>query len=71
MTTMERIGSISHRNRTFSFVDDINEVADENEHGRRGDYDDAYYTGMSSNALMTPMPATDSYMRFEANDEEE
>ena len=62
MTTMERMGSASHRNRSFSFVETIMEVADENTRVNNVALDSDYYTGTSYNALLsTPMRVTDSY----------
>ena len=63
MTTMERIGSPSHRNRSFSFVERILETADDSVRA----LDDDGFNGHSSRGLMS----TDSYMRFEADGEDD
>ena len=59
---MERMGSASHRNRSFSFVDTIMEVADDNSRANGAFDTDSYTVGHSYNALLsTPMRVTDSY----------
>ena len=73
MTTMERLGSVSHRMRRFTFVDEIEEAAQQEEPLDLPSNSDVASTQPFNTAInVAPLNTenTDNFMRFDVDDEE-